>query len=62
MSCCWHAGAEAGLGRDEVGKINVNDFSTYVAVRRDVARQAMDALNRGKVKGKSLKCRLLNEA
>jgi len=55
-------GAEAGLGREEVGKINVNDFSTYVAVRRDVARQAMDALNRGKVKGKSLKCRLLNEA
>lgn len=31
---------EMGFTREQVGKINVNDFSTYVAVERSVARQA----------------------
>ena len=42
-----------------IGKINVNEFSTYVAVERDIAPQVLRALNAGKVKGKSVKARLL---
>jgi ATP-independent RNA helicase DbpA len=45
-----------------VGKINVNEYSTYVAVARDIAREAVDKLSRGKVKGKSVKVRLLEDA
>jgi methylmalonyl-CoA mutase N-terminal domain/subunit len=44
---------------DCIGKINVNEFSTYVAVRRDVADRALRGLNAGKVKGKSVKARRL---
>ena len=54
-------GAEAGLTRDEVGKISVNDFSTYVAVKREVAHKALKALNQGRIKGKSIKARFLSD-
>jgi ATP-independent RNA helicase DbpA len=53
---------DAGYTREQVGKINVNEYSTYVAVARDIAREAMDKLSRGKVKGKSVKVRLLEDA
>jgi ATP-independent RNA helicase DbpA len=53
---------DAGYTREQVGKINVNEYSTYVAVSRDIAREAMDKLSRGKVKGKSVKVRLLEDA
>ncbi len=42
-----------------IGKINVNEFSTYVAVDRSIAKEAMRGLNTGKVKGKSVKVRRL---
>lgn len=42
-----------------IGRIDVNDFSTYVAVRRDVADAALRGLNGGKVKGRSVKVRRL---
>jgi ATP-independent RNA helicase DbpA len=51
--------ADLGLSRDDVGKINVNDFSTYVAVRRELASDAAARLNAGRIKGKSVKVRLL---
>ena len=51
--------ADAGYGRDQIGKINVTEFTTFVAVQRDIALQAMQKLNAGKVKGKSVKVRLL---
>ncbi len=51
--------ADLGLSRDDVGKINVNDFSTYVAVRRDLAPQTAARLNAGRIKGKLVKVRLL---
>jgi ATP-dependent RNA helicase DbpA len=50
---------EAGLAGTQVGKISVNDFSTYVAVDRQVAKQALKNLSAGKVKGKSVKVRIL---
>ncbi|MEY4763582.1 MAG: hypothetical protein RI907_255 [Pseudomonadota bacterium] len=50
---------DMGLAGDQIGKINVNEFSTYVAVDRDVADRALKGLNAGKVKGKSVKARAL---
>jgi ATP-independent RNA helicase DbpA len=50
---------ECGLTREQVGKITVNEFSTYVAVRSDLARQVESQLSRGKIKGKTVKVRLL---
>ena len=50
---------DMGIEGARIGKINVNEFSTYVAVERSVADQALRALNSGKVKGKSVKARRL---
>jgi len=50
---------EAGFTREQVGKITVTDQSTYVAVRRDIAREAVRKLSAGKVKGKTVKVKAL---
>jgi ATP-independent RNA helicase DbpA len=50
---------DIGLDGQAIGKIDVNDFSTYVAVRRDAADKALRGLNAGKVKGRSVKVRRL---
>ena len=47
----------AGFAAAQIGKINVNEFSTYVAVARDIAGAALRALNEGTVKGKRVKAR-----
>ena len=52
--------ADLGLSREQVGKINVNDFSTYVAVERDLAEQVLRKLSGGRIKGRSVKARLLH--
>ena len=52
---------EAGFTREQVGKINVNEFSTYVAVDRKIAHEALRKLTQGRVKGKSVKVRLLED-
>ena len=51
--------ADLGYTREQVGKINVNDWSTYVAVDRAIAEQAASRLNDGRIKGKSVKVRVL---
>ena len=50
---------DLGFAAAQVGKISVNEFSTYVAVDRQVAAQVLRKLSAGKVKGKSVKVRLL---
>ena len=50
---------DLGLRGDQVGRIDVNEFSTYVAVDRAVAREVAKGLNTAKVKGKSVKARRL---
>ena len=50
---------EAGYTREQIGKINVTEFCTFVAVERSIADQAVARLNAGKVKGKSVKARLV---
>jgi ATP-independent RNA helicase DbpA len=53
---------DAGFAKEQVGKINVNEFSTYVAVERSIAREAVKRLSAGRVKGKTVKVRLLEDA
>jgi len=50
---------EAGYTREQIGKIHVTEFCTFVAVDRAIAHEAVQRLNAGKVKGKSVKVRLV---
>jgi ATP-independent RNA helicase DbpA len=52
---------EAGYTREQIGKIHVTEFCTFVAVERSIASEAVARLNAGKVKGKSVKARLVGE-
>ena len=53
--------AEAGPAytREHIGKIQVTEFCTFVAVARDIAQAACAKLNAGRIKGKSVKVRLV---
>jgi ATP-independent RNA helicase DbpA len=48
---------EAGFTGAQIGKINVADMVTYVAVERSIADDAVRKLGEGKVKGKKVKVR-----
>jgi ATP-independent RNA helicase DbpA len=48
---------ENGIAGKQVGKINVYEQSTYVAVTRDAARHALRKLRDGKIKGRSFRTR-----
>ncbi|MDD4965246.1 MAG: ATP-dependent RNA helicase DbpA [Gallionella sp.] len=50
---------DAGYQKEQIGKINVTEFSTYVAVDRHIAHAAVRKLNAGKVKGKQVRVRAL---
>jgi ATP-independent RNA helicase DbpA len=58
---------DAGLTKEQVGKINVFEFMTYVALDRHVAEQAFQRLNAGNklgrdfgnIKGRSFKMRFI---
>lgn len=50
---------DAGIPGTQVGKIAIFDFQAFVAVERGVAKQALKRMNEGKIKGRSLKVRLL---
>ena len=52
---------EAGFTREQVGKITVTDQSTYVAVARTIAHEAVRKLSAGKVKGNTVKVRALED-
>jgi len=51
---------EAGFRKEQVGKINVTDSSTYVAVERSIAKDALRKLSAGTIKGKKVKVHLLS--
>jgi ATP-independent RNA helicase DbpA len=50
----------AGFTREQIGKITVTDMSTYVAVEQGIAEQAQRRLAAGKLKGKTIKVRILD--
>ena len=52
---------EAGFSKEQVGKINVTDTSTYVAVLRSIAKDALRKLTAGTIKGKKVKVHLLSD-
>ncbi len=51
---------EVGLTKEQVGKISVGEFSTYVALDRRIADQAFVKLSKGNIKGKSFKMRFVD--
>jgi ATP-independent RNA helicase DbpA len=53
--------ADLGYTREQVGKIDINEFATYVAVERGIARDVVARLNEGRIKGRSVKARLLKD-
>ena len=48
---------EAGLIGSQIGKIDIFDMSSYVAIERTALRQAMNYLSEGRVKGRSIRAR-----
>ena len=50
---------EAGFTSAQVGKITVTDTTTYVAVERRIAAEAQRRLAEGKLKGRTVKVRIL---
>ena len=48
--------------RDQIGKIAVTEYSTFVAVVREIGKSACAKLNAGKVKGKSVRARMMTLA
>jgi len=53
---------DLGFAGTQIGKININDFSTYVAVAAEIAPAVLKQLETAKVKGRSVKARLLDDA
>jgi ATP-independent RNA helicase DbpA len=50
---------DLGYAAAQVGKIDVNEFSTYVAVERGIAQDVLRKLSGAKVKGRAVKVRML---
>nr|WP_324256970.1 ATP-dependent RNA helicase DbpA [Cellvibrio fontiphilus] len=50
---------DAGLPFEKIGKIDVFDFATYVAVDKSIARAALEQLSQGKLKGRKFRARKL---
>jgi ATP-independent RNA helicase DbpA len=50
----------AGFSSAQIGKITVTDSSTYVAVEQGIAKEAQRRLAVGKLKGKTIKVRILD--
>ncbi len=53
---------DGGIDGEAIGKIRITPTSTFVAVRRAVARDALNAIEHGKVKGRSFRVRVMKEA
>jgi len=53
--------ADLGYTREQVGRIDINEFATYVAVERRIAHEVVARLNEGRIKGRSIKARLLTD-
>lgn len=51
---------DAGLTKEQVGKINVFEFMTYVALDRKVADKAYARLSNGNIKGRNFKMRFID--
>ena len=52
---------DLGCQREQVGRIDVNEFSTYVAVQRAIAGDVARRLGGARIKGRGVKVRLLED-
>jgi len=50
---------DMGFAGTQIGKISINEWSTYIAVERGIAQAVLRSLNAGRVKGRSVKVRML---
>ena len=50
----------AGVNASDIGDINILPVVTYVALKRNIADQAVGRLSRSKIKNKTVKMRLIN--
>lgn len=50
---------DGGIDGSQIGKIQLFDFSTFVAVERAVAKKALDKLAHGKIKGRKFRARIV---
>jgi ATP-independent RNA helicase DbpA len=51
---------DAGLAGSQIGKIDIFEQTSYVAIERDGLRQAMNYLSNGKIKGRSVRARKIS--
>jgi ATP-independent RNA helicase DbpA len=51
---------DVGLTKEQVGKINVFEFQTYVALDRRIADKAFAKLSQGNIKGRNFKMRFIS--
>jgi len=52
---------DGGLAFEQVGKINITEFSAYVALDRTIAKQAFSRLSNSNIKGRKFRMRFLEE-
>ena len=52
--------AETAIPGKQIGKIDIFDKLSYVAVERAIAKQALKILSEGKIKGRKFKVRKLS--
>ncbi|QRX82353.1 ATP-dependent RNA helicase DbpA [Glaciimonas sp. PAMC28666] len=52
---------DVGLTKEQVGKISVFEFMTYVALERRMAKHAFSRLSNGNIKGRNFKMRFISE-
>ncbi|HCM26567.1 MAG: ATP-dependent RNA helicase DbpA [Treponema sp. GWB1_62_6] len=50
---------DAGYAKERIGRIKISESCVYVAVERAMAEEAVRKLNEGRIKGKSVRVRLL---
>jgi ATP-independent RNA helicase DbpA len=48
------------LNKEQVGKINVFEFITYVALERSIAERTADKLMAGTIKGRQFRMRFID--
>ena len=50
---------DGGLNADDIGKIRIAEFNSYVALRREIAEKQFSNLSQYKIKGKNVRIRLM---
>ena len=53
------SGVAGCLGVDQIGKFEIHERFSYVAVAKSVSRKALESLNLGRIKGKRFKAELV---